>query len=100
MPASLMSNSWVSKVSVGRIMNELVNHDSSRGTKMANLVERQLPKVLIGMLFSICAVWAQSTAEISGTVKDPSGAVVPGVEVTATQTDTGVKRNVTADATG
>ena len=34
-------------------------------------------------------VWAQATAQISGAVQDQSGAVLPGVEVTATQTETG-----------
>src|ERR1043165_8738395 len=38
-------------------------------------------------------IWAQGTAQISGTVTDPSGAVLPGVEVTVTQTDTGVVRS-------
>src|SRR5262245_1058569 len=39
----------------------------------------------------ICAtVWAQSTAQITGTVKDQTGAVLPGVEITATQTGTGL----------
>ena len=38
------------------------------------------------------SVWAQATAQISGAVRDQSGAVLPGVEVTATQTDTGVSR--------
>ena len=47
--------------------------------------------MLAGLLFSAvtCTVWAQSTAQINGKVTDPSGAVLPGVEVTATQTDTG-----------
>ena len=31
------------------------------------------------------SVWAQATAQISGAVQDQSGAVLPGVEVTATQ---------------
>src|SRR5712692_10195876 len=44
--------------------------------------------------------WAQSTAQISGTVKDQSGAVLPGVEVTVTQTDTGVKRSTPTDESG
>ena len=36
---------------------------------------------------------AQSTtAQISGAIKDQSGAVLPGVEVTVTQTATGAKR--------
>ena len=41
-----------------------------------------------------------STAQISGTVRDQSGAVLPGVEITATQTDTGVSRNAVSNETG
>ena len=45
--------------------------------------------------------WAQlSTAQLSGHVTDESGAVLPGVTVTATQTDTGLTRSVTTDQTG
>ena len=44
--------------------------------------------------------WAQGTAEISGTAKDSSGAVLPGVEVKVTQTETGVSRNVVTNETG
>src|SRR5579864_4600623 len=44
--------------------------------------------------------FAQAVSQISGTVKDSTGAVVPGVEVTATQTDTGIKRTVASDETG
>ncbi len=43
---------------------------------------------------------AQTTAQISGAVKDPSGAVLPGVEVTATQTATGAKRSTVSNETG
>jgi hypothetical protein len=45
-------------------------------------------------------VWAQATAQIAGTVKDQTGAVLPGVEVTATQTETGVTRTVVTNETG
>src|SRR2546425_7973776 len=45
-------------------------------------------------------VWAQATAQISGTVRDQSGAVLPGVEVTATQTATGIARNAVTNETG
>src|SRR2546427_2568136 len=46
-------------------------------------------------------VWAQATtAQISGTVKDQSGAVLPGVEVTVTQTATGAKRTAVSNETG
>ena len=56
---------------------------------------------------AICAltcavVFAQtaSTAQITGTVTDQSGAVLPGAEVTATQTDTGISRNALSNETG
>src|SRR5207247_10344886 len=44
--------------------------------------------------------WAQATAQISGTVKDQSGAVLPGVEVSATQTATGAQRTTVTTETG
>jgi hypothetical protein len=43
---------------------------------------------------------AQATAELSGRVTDESGAVLPGVTVTATQSDTGASRTVVTDETG
>src|SRR5258705_1576228 len=59
--------------------------------------------VLAVLVFSalVCiTVWAQATAQVSGTVKDQTGAVLPGVDVTATQTDTGLKRSAVTDETG
>jgi len=46
------------------------------------------------------SIWAQATAQISGAVRDQSGAVLPGVEVTVTQTDTGVTRTAVSNETG
>jgi hypothetical protein len=45
-------------------------------------------------------VWAQATAQISGAVRDQSGAVLPGVEITVTQTGTGMVRNTVTNETG
>src|ERR1044072_4283681 len=45
-------------------------------------------------------LWAQATAQISGTARDQSGAVLPGVEITATQTDTGITRTTVTNETG
>ena len=44
------------------------------------------------LLLTAGAAWAQATAQLSGTVRDESGAVLPGVTVTVTQTDTGLVR--------
>ncbi|PYS37740.1 MAG: TonB-dependent receptor, partial [Acidobacteria bacterium] len=57
---------------------------------------------LAALFYSITcgSLGAQSTAEVSGTVKDQTGAVLPGVEVTATQTSTGLKRSVVTDEAG
>src|SRR5947207_9069916 len=46
------------------------------------------------------ALWAQDTGQIGGTVTDASSAVLPGVEVTATQTATGLARSVVTNETG
>jgi len=45
-------------------------------------------------------VWAQGAAQISGLVRDESGAVLPGVTVTVTQTDTGFTRTVVTNEDG
>src|SRR6266545_6703905 len=53
------------------------------------------------VLLTTTAAWAQlSTAQLSGRITDDSGAVLPGVTVTATQTDTGLTRSVTTDEKG
>src|SRR5438132_265988 len=41
-----------------------------------------------------------TTGTISGLVQDPSGAVIPGVSVTAKNVDTGTARAVTTDEGG
>jgi hypothetical protein len=46
------------------------------------------------------AVAQQATAELNGRVTDSSGAVLPGVSVTATQTATGLVRSVVTDGAG
>ena len=55
--------------------------------------------VFVGLFGCACA-WGQTTGEIRGTVNDPSGAVVPGVTITATLTGTDTTRTVTSDKDG
>ena len=47
--------------------------------------------VLLILLLTAGAAWAQGTAQLSGTVRDDSGGVLPGVTVTVTQTNTGLR---------
>jgi carboxypeptidase family protein len=60
----------------------------------------KLAVIALVCIFSCGMVFGQATAQISGTVRDQSGAVLPGVEVIATQTDTGIARNVVTNETG
>jgi Carboxypeptidase regulatory-like domain len=60
----------------------------------------RLCTVLLLFALSSSTAWAQSTAQLSGRVTDQSGAVLPGVEITATQTDTGIPRNTITNETG
>src|SRR6202521_4376184 len=56
--------------------------------------------VLLVSVFACTTIWAQATAQISGAVKDQSGAVLPGVEITVTQAETGVTRTAVTNETG
>lgn len=51
-------------------------------------------------LLAALPLLAQNTATIFGTALDAGGAVMPGVEVTVTHTQTGLTRQVTTGPTG
>src|SRR5438445_127584 len=59
-----------------------------------------LSTVLVVCVVGSRVEWGQATAQISGTVRDSSGAVLPGVEITATQTETGIARTTVTNETG
>lgn len=52
------------------------------------------------LLFSVSAFPTQGNGTISGSVMDPSGAVVPGARVTVTATSTGIKRTTVTNSAG
>src|SRR5690348_16645259 len=66
---------------------------------MKRIVTFWASSLLISVLMSSVG-WAQATAQISGTVRDQTGAVLPGVEITATQTETGIPRTTLTNETG
>ncbi len=63
-------------------------------------VSRTLSHASLIFLLTSAATFAQGTAELNGRVTDESGAVLPGVTVTAVQTATGLTRSSVTDDTG
>ena len=59
----------------------------------AKTLARFVALLVLGVLFRPSA-FAQLTGQISGTITDPSGAVVPDVEITIVNDATGIKRTV------
>ena len=66
-----------------------------------------MKRIIFGMFVGCFAlvvtsgdIWAQATGQISGTAKDQSGAVLPGVEIHVTQTETSITRDTVTNETG
>jgi len=60
---------------------------------------RVLFHVVLSLLTLCGAAWAQ-TGSITGTVKDPSGAAIPGASVLVTSPERGINRQTTTNSTG
>ena len=69
------------------------------GRDTMNRLARSVSFGALMLLVSVSAL-AQATAQMAGTVRDESGAVLPGVTVTVTQTDTGFTRTVVTEGSG
>lgn len=62
---------------------------------------RSVPSLaLIAFACTPALVLAQSTSTLSGTIKDPSGAVLPGAQVVIRNLGTGQERTVKSDGAG
>src|SRR5213594_149766 len=84
---------------MGRIIS-IVSMDTLLLEVLGGCMWRKAFRALLFSWVTWTAVWAQSTAQLSGTVSDSSGAILPGVEVKATQTATGLERSVLTNETG
>ena len=57
--------------------------------------------LLMGLLMCTAAsAQSNAVAQINGTAKDQSGALLPGVDIKVTQTETGLDRSTVTDETG
>jgi len=69
-------------------------------TKLRSYSLKIFMALLVSTAFTGMGVAQITTATITGTVADPSGAVVPGASITATNTDTKFTRTVNSGAAG
>src|SRR5205807_7482850 len=87
-------------------MNRPCSQIRNPNSAIRNSARRALPLALRSLLlFALCslpfAAHAQtSSATLSGTVADERGAVIPGAQVTVTNSATGLKREATTNAEG
>src|SRR6185295_490298 len=63
-------------------------------------VARSFSLAILLLVSAAVSARAQATGNIAGTIHDESGAVLPGVAITATHTDTGVTRTTVSNETG
>jgi hypothetical protein len=62
---------------------------------------RQLKLAFLLAAFALsCPLWAQNTGSISGTVTDPSGAVIPEATVTVTNQGNNLTRSIATNSSG
>ena len=63
-------------------------------------VARSFSLAVLLLVLTAGAAWAQATGAIAGTIHDESGAVLPGVTITATHSGTGVTRTTVSNEPG
>ena len=61
---------------------------------------RTVSSAAVALTLTGTLAWAQATGGISGTARDQSGAVLPGVTITVTHADTGATRTSISNETG
>ncbi|MBV9612753.1 MAG: carboxypeptidase regulatory-like domain-containing protein, partial [Acidobacteriaceae bacterium] len=80
-------------------MPAVMSHNVLSGTKCGSY----RPRILLALSLASCSVcaWSQTQlATVYGTITDPTGAVIPGAEVTIVNQSTGLKRGTLTDMMG
>ena len=67
---------------------------------MSNQQRLVIATILVGFLFASASVAQSTFGSFTGTVKDPSGAVVPAASVEVSNEGTGATRKVTTSSAG
>src|SRR5437867_11161794 len=80
-------------------MQESKNRATLRELYMKRWSVSGVSCLLAGILATAPAAFGQAVSQISGNVTDQAGAVLPGVEITATRTDTGIVRTTVSHET-
>src|SRR3982074_3328152 len=81
-------------------MEREAQHDSRRSSMKRLQQFCTFAFLCCGLPLVLANAQSASSAQISGTVVDPQGAVVPGAKVTATNQATGIGPSVTTTSTG
>src|ERR1035437_5316696 len=63
-------------------------------------VAKQCVVAMASVVLFAGLIWAQTTASITGALKDSSGAVVPGANVTVKNLESGMTRTAVSDTSG
>ena len=72
----------------------------SKSSQTDNIVRPPLTLLAVVACLLAQLAWGAVTARISGTVKDPTGAVVPGAQIAVLETATGIKTETKTDSAG
>lgn len=74
--------------------------DLLEASKRMSAYPGHLIALVLVFLLGAAVVWGSVTGSISGTVRDSSGAVIPGASVVALNTETGIESSTRTDARG
>jgi hypothetical protein len=80
-----------------------IMHIAAFASALCRKIGNAFPGFACLLVFALCsppAIWSQAVGSIIGTVTDPSGALVAGATVTATNVDTQVAKSVVTGSVG